>query len=128
MRCAVYGCRADNSLKDFSRDVKFFSFPKDKDFQAVWKHLCKRADTFNVKYARICSKHFSESDYERNLKHELLGYTPKKYRPLKKEAIPSRNLPGKQDRSASSESRGERLQTRKKKDERKDIVKDVLKG
>ncbi|KAK5646413.1 hypothetical protein RI129_004877 [Pyrocoelia pectoralis] len=93
MRCAVYGCGADNQAKAFSREAKFFSFPKDKKVEGIWRHLCKRNDKFNVRSARICSKHFSDDDYKRNLKHELLPYKPKKYRLPKKEAIPSKNLP-----------------------------------
>ncbi|KAJ8944676.1 hypothetical protein NQ318_015884 [Aromia moschata] len=90
MRCAVYGCNTNNRS---TNNFKFFGFPKDENMKAKWKHLCKRKDKFNVKNARICSKHFVDEDYERNLKHELLGYQPKRFRSLKKEAVPSKNLP-----------------------------------
>lgn len=84
MRCVVYGCAVDNMCKGFVPGTRFLSFPKDKELQGVWKQLCKRKDKFNIKFACVCDKHFTESDYERNLKHELLGYTPTKYRSLKK--------------------------------------------
>ena len=124
MRCTVYGCGVDNQAKYFSPDIKFFSFPKDKKMLDIWKNLCKRDDDFNVKNARICSKHFSDSDYESNLQHELLGYKPKKYRPLKKEAIPSKNLPNKPAKENSTSCREERF----KKRERKEIVETILNG
>lgn len=130
MRCAVFGCGVDNQAKGFSPDTKFFSFPKDKELEAKWKHICKREDKFILKTARICSKHFCDEDYERNLKHELLGYKPKKYRPLKKDAIPSKNLSllskseKLQEKSASL--REERIKNRAREKERKELIKTVL--
>ncbi|XP_050501087.1 uncharacterized protein LOC126881087 [Diabrotica virgifera virgifera] len=124
-RCAVYGCAVDNMCKSFVPGTAFYSFPKDKEMQAVWKHLCKRKDSFNVKFARVCSKHFIESDYERNLKHELLGYTPAKHRPLKKDAAPSINLPtatNKQKQKANSADRTNRQHKR----QQKRLVDDLL--
>lgn len=97
MRCSVYGCNADNQSKYFTDDIKFFSFPKDKKMQIVWKRLCGRGDDFNIRNARICSRHFNEDNYIRNLRHELLGYVPKTYRPLKNDAIPSISLPKDQE-------------------------------
>lgn len=116
MRCAVYGCAVDNMCKGFVPGTMFFSFPKDKEMQAVWKQRCKRKDTFNIKFARVCSKHFIESDYERNLKHELLGYTPAKHRPLKKDAVPSIHLPTTKQQSQSNSDRRNRQNKRQQKD------------
>lgn len=94
MRCAVVGCDSDNqSKRNPCKDVKFFSFPKDANLSKNWLHLTKREDKVNVKNAVICSKHFCESDYTVNLKHILLGYTPKNHRGLKDDAIPTQNLP-----------------------------------
>lgn len=42
----------------------------------IWKNVCKRDDDFDIKNSWICSKHFSDSDYEQNFQHELLGYMP----------------------------------------------------
>ncbi|KAL1505181.1 hypothetical protein ABEB36_004803 [Hypothenemus hampei] len=49
---------------------------------------------FNSDNARICSGHFKNSSYERNLKYELLGKpVPKNCRKLKLNAVPTLNLP-----------------------------------
>lgn len=125
MRCAVFGCNVDNKCKkSFTPGTRFFPFPKDKDkLQAVWKHVCKREDKFNIKNARVCSKHFSDDDYERNLKHELLGYTPKNYRTLKKNAVPSKNLPN-MLRQKGTSGRVERQEKR----QQKKMVENLVKG
>ncbi|KAL1490052.1 hypothetical protein ABEB36_012796 [Hypothenemus hampei] len=122
MKCAVYGCVSDNQSENFTVGTKFVGFPKEKHLQSVWKNLCKRKDNFSVKYARICSKHFSESDYKRNLKHELLGYVPDKYRPLKKNAVPSITLPLKSIENSVSNERTIRQEKRN----RQALVKDIL--
>jgi hypothetical protein len=38
-----------------------------------WINRCKREDKLNPETSRICSKHFVETDYERDLQNELLG-------------------------------------------------------
>ncbi|KAJ8953307.1 hypothetical protein NQ318_012101 [Aromia moschata] len=81
----------------------FFGFPKDEKLKAKWRHLYKREDTFNVNNARICSNHFVDEDYERNLRHELLGYQPKRFRSLKKEDVPSKNLPNREKNPSKSD-------------------------
>ncbi|KAL1488760.1 hypothetical protein ABEB36_010800 [Hypothenemus hampei] len=93
MRCAVYGCDSDNQCKDFSKNIRFFTFPSNPKFASAWKTACCRKDKFNVKTSRVCDKHFKEIDFEKNLKHELLGYKPKNFRGLKPNAIPSQFLP-----------------------------------
>lgn len=30
MRCAVYGCDVDNQVKNFDKNIRFFTFPRDK--------------------------------------------------------------------------------------------------
>lgn len=37
-----------------------------------WLQACKRTDSFCIDNARISSVHFKESDFERDLKAELL--------------------------------------------------------
>ena len=79
MPCAVFGCNSDNQSKHFRNDIKFYSFPRDNvTRQLLWVISCCRSDSFTVKNARVCSQHFSENDFERNLQHELLNYLPKK--------------------------------------------------
>lgn len=125
MRCAVYGCHSDNQSKGFSQDVSFFTFPKDKKMALEWVRLCKREDKFNVVNARICSNHFTKEDYVRNLRHELLQYTAKNYRSLKREAVPSQNLPQllkRVQKDCQESARDER----QKKRQRKELVETIL--
>lgn len=93
MRCSVAKCNTDNGLKNFSNNVMLFRFPKNEDLQKRWVAACKRADHINVKTARVCSLHFDDSSYERNLRFELLGYTARNRRLLKPDAVPFLNLP-----------------------------------
>lgn len=95
MRCAVCKCNSDNQSKKNPCDktIKFYRFPKNSDLYKQWLNATKRKDKVNLKNAVICSKHFLESDYKVNLKHRLLNYTPKNYRGLKDDAVPSQNLP-----------------------------------
>lgn len=106
----MYGCHSDNQAKIVLKNVSFFTFPKNKKMALEWVKLCKRKDKFNIVNARICSKHFTQEDYVRNLKHELLQYNAKNYRSLKREAVPSQNLPQllKRVRMQENSSRDER--------------------
>lgn len=121
----MYGCNVDNQKKDFDKDIRFFTFPKDKKKQLEWIHLCRRKDKFNVTSARICSKHFNKDDYVRNLKHELLAYSPRngRVRALKEEAIPSNHLPLPRKYKDNSDREFRQDQRRKKQ-----LVESVLKG
>lgn len=96
MRCAVFGCNSDNQFNAFLKTVRFYRFPAENSVVfSSWKNACGQSDEFNVKNASICSLHFQEIDYGRNLKHELLNNTPKNHRQLKPDAIPTYNLPKK---------------------------------
>jgi len=65
--------------------------------------LCRRGDVWNPNNAYLCSDHFTNDDFERDLKAELLGYKPKvKY--LKKNVLPSLNLPLDHSQTPLSES------------------------
>ncbi len=88
--CAVSTC--SNSGRKTDRSVSYHTFPKRIDIRRQWIIACKRADGFNPEIARVCSEHFCDEDYVRNLKAELLGYVPIR-RYLKEEAVPHRNLP-----------------------------------
>ena len=94
--CAVFNCNNNNNKKlkaasSKAKQIHFYAFPKDPGVCTKWINKCCRADKFNYKNARICSIHFGQDDYERNLKQELLNLTnvPKK---LKKIAVPSLNI------------------------------------
>jgi hypothetical protein len=49
-----------------------------------------RKYSFNPDSSCVCSNHFVDEDYDRDLRNELLGLPQK--RKLKKEAVPSQNL------------------------------------
>lgn len=93
MRCAIYGCSSDNSKKVKDSPLRFYRFPSNENVRKKWISSCCRADKFNPDIARVCSKHFLESDFLRNLQHEFLNYTPKSGPKLKADVVPSVNLP-----------------------------------
>lgn len=78
-KCAAYSC--DNNYYSSHKNRKnhiFHSFPKGKDLASQtlrekWVKFCRRVDKFNPNTSRICSDHFVNSDYERDLQNELLG-------------------------------------------------------
>lgn len=112
MRCSLALCKSDNMCKNFDKKVMFFRFPTDPNLQKVWINVCKRKNRINVKYARVCSKHFSEDSYERNLRYELLGCATKNRRLLKADAVPSMNLTNNSTIKPQSGSRKDRLSKR----------------
>lgn len=67
-------------------------FPKDDELCRKWKLKCRRRDLLNPKTSFICSIHFRENDFVRDLKAELLCYIPK-VRLLNPVAIPTLHLP-----------------------------------
>ncbi|XP_060536159.1 THAP domain-containing protein 1-like [Cylas formicarius] len=70
--------------------VTFHSFPKSVVTCKKWVQLCNRNDKFNIAYSRICSEHFLDVDFKRDLRNELLGLPIKKR--LKQDAVPSQKL------------------------------------
>ena len=63
--CSVYGCY-ENGYNDTS--VHLHRFPQDEKLRKKWIYKCYRADKFNWKVGRVCSRYFTEEDYQRNLK------------------------------------------------------------
>ncbi|KAJ3650427.1 hypothetical protein Zmor_016528 [Zophobas morio] len=91
--CAVSGC-SNRQLKCVkNRDIKFYRFPKAKDFCKEWVKFCGRKEIINVKNARICSEHFTASCSYKSLQHKLLQYSPKNRRRLMPDAVPSEKGP-----------------------------------
>ena len=89
--CAVFGCSSNYRQKG---STTFHRFPKDVELNKRWIHLCNRQDPINAKNALICSLHFKESDFERNLKYELLKKpVPNHLVQLKKGSVPTLHLP-----------------------------------
>ncbi|XP_022160850.1 THAP domain-containing protein 4-like [Myzus persicae] len=115
--CAVSTCvnYSAKSKNEGRTDISFHRFPKDLFYQKQWIHKCKRADKWNPSSSFICSDHFKNDDYVRNLQAELLGYTPKGRR-LKPDAIPTLNLPCHfiqgDEVSTSTTNRNKRMETK----------------
>lgn len=105
----MFGCNSDYCAKNFDKSIRFYTFPKNN--VDLWVNACCRSDVFNVKSARICSKHFKQSDFERNLRHELLNYVPPKGPKLKADAVPSLCLPKSKSKLVNTK-RDERQQKR----------------
>ncbi|GAB6030066.1 hypothetical protein CHUAL_005747 [Chamberlinius hualienensis] len=97
--CVVSTC-PNVGRKTASRGVSYHRFPKKDEIKKLWVRKCGRSDQFNTGASYICSDHFEDDDYERDLRAELLNLPPKKK--LKSETVPSRNLP-----AASCQSRSE---------------------
>lgn len=113
--CAVFGCQSNNTkLKDREPKISFFRFPKEKQLRNAWLFKCARSDKFNIETARVCSLHFKEEDFERNLRNELLK-SVNKIKKLKRNIIPSENLPSKKALKQSDISRQKRQRIRHEK-------------
>jgi len=70
--------------------VSYHRFPKNPKLRRLWKLACKRQDEFDEEKWRICSNHFSEDDFQRDLKNELLNRPLVKK--LKPDVVPTLNL------------------------------------
>jgi len=87
--CAVATCK---NYRKTSPGISFHTFPTDELRLKTWKHFCRRKDTINVKTSRICSAHFTKESFDRDLRNELLGLTPRNL--LKRDAVPTIYCPG----------------------------------
>lgn len=70
--------------------MRYHRFPGDPSTRSKWLKACGR-QVHNCATARVCSRHFTDASYERDVQHELLGL-PTRCR-LKKGALPEINLP-----------------------------------
>ena len=78
--CAIYGCSENH------RGTRtFFRFPRNKVYQDIWINCCERKSKINIRSARVCCRHFTESDFKEN------GIKSRKV--LKVDATPSLYLP-----------------------------------
>lgn len=77
--CSVAVCKT-SFYKEKRKDQKvlFFTFPKDPILKDIWISRCYREGAFNVKCARICSKHFTNDDYEDVMRAKLMNEHPKR--------------------------------------------------
>lgn len=91
--CAVSGCRNHNRNTK-GGVVRFYTFPVAGEFQAKWISACKRSDKLNMKNATICSVHFEDDCFFTPLRHSMLKYSPRSFRNLKSDAVPTKKLLG----------------------------------
>lgn len=118
--CAVFGCNNTNR-KTKGTGVKYYTFPKNNDLAQRWLQLCSRKDQVNLSHATICSQHFPEECFLTPLKHKLLQYSPKRFRDLKPDAVPTLKLHKSKDNVACS-ARHQRFKLK----ERKSLVREVM--
>ena len=90
VRCAMVGCGEVGS-----KNYKMYRFPKKKLIHKQWIVACRRTTFIDTKYARVCSKHFSEAQFNptKCLKEKLLGCSIRSRNNLKEEAVPDIHLP-----------------------------------
>ena len=85
--CMAFGCKNDS--KDYKRGISFFRLPlKDPARLKVWLAKLQLEDPPIKETSRVCSEHFSEDCFERDLKSELIPGTKPK-RTLKPDAVPT---------------------------------------
>lgn len=101
MFCSVFGCGNCSHGPKRSVGISFYSFPKDKQLKKKWIDFCGRQDTFRADTSLICSLHFNdETDYKPNNNKYMAMYgLAAKYKKLKKDALPSKQLPGRENTS-----------------------------
>ncbi|KAJ8867587.1 hypothetical protein PR048_031389 [Dryococelus australis] len=102
--CAVLNC------KNYKEKTGGSISKKTRIFRKKWIFLCARNDKFNQKMVRICSEHFTDDDYERDLHVEFMGEERRKL--LKPEAFPNKNLPNRKETVTIDCTRSARLQCR----------------
>ncbi|XP_013143065.1 PREDICTED: uncharacterized protein LOC106106954 [Papilio polytes] len=83
--CTVPRC---TSMAGKVKDVSFHQFPKDKELAKLWNEILKRGKPY-TKYSKVCSLHFKPDDYTIT----GLGKNKGQWRTLRKDAVPSQNLP-----------------------------------
>lgn len=87
--CAVSGCTNHNTKGGV---IRFYTFPVAGELQAKWISACKRSDELNMKNATICSVHFEDDCFFIPLRHSMLKYSPRSFRNLKSDAVPTKKL------------------------------------
>jgi hypothetical protein len=117
--CAVAIC---SNPKDDS--ILYHRFPKNKELRKKWIVACKREDQFNPSTSTVCSNHFLPTDYERDLRNELLGLPVKKR--LRKDAFPTVYINPNSSTKLSSVKIQEERRTRIEKREQKNFIEGLV--
>ena len=85
--CIAYGC--SNRSEDYQRGISFFRLPlKNKALLEKWLAKLRLEDPPLKETSRLCSAHFTDDCFERDLKAELMPGTKSK-RILKADAVPT---------------------------------------
>ncbi|KAJ8926288.1 hypothetical protein NQ314_021347 [Rhamnusium bicolor] len=73
--CAVVSCKNWYTAKYRVSpvEISYHSFPKLEIVRAEWIKCSGRTGEWNVKNARMCSVHFKDNDFIKDLKEKLLG-------------------------------------------------------
>ncbi|XP_063366989.1 uncharacterized protein LOC134655454 [Cydia amplana] len=83
--CSIRNCKS-RSIK--GSIIRFYSFPKKESVANEWLRYCGLKT--KCKNGRVCSKHFTSTDYIKpSLKHILMKESPRRVRILKPDAIPT---------------------------------------
>ncbi|XP_034828302.1 uncharacterized protein [Maniola hyperantus] len=83
--CTVPRC---TSMAGKAKNVSFHQFPRDEELARLWNDILKRGKPY-TKYSKVCSLHFTPDDYTMTSGQKNKG----QWRTLRKDAIPSQNLP-----------------------------------
>ena len=95
-QCAVATCR-NSHRRTRGRRIRYHRFPQIPEVRARWVRACGRAPLangdipFNIQTARICSLHFTNDSYEKDMEHLVLGL-PLRSR-LRRGAVPTLGVP-----------------------------------
>jgi hypothetical protein len=117
--CSVASCKKPTA--EARASVALHRVPANPEMRAKWSEACKKE---LHPQGRVCSRHFTKDDYDRNMMSEFMGSKVK--RNLKSIAIPSVFL--KKPLSKLDEAKLKRIEDRKEKLERKEIVEELLKA
>ncbi|XP_026754294.1 uncharacterized protein LOC113514409 [Galleria mellonella] len=83
--CTVPRC---TSMAGKAKNVSFHQFPRDEKLAKLWNEILRRGKPY-TKYSKVCSLHFKPEDYTIT----SVGKNKGQWRTLRKDAIPSQNLP-----------------------------------
>ncbi|KAJ8679570.1 hypothetical protein QAD02_015357, partial [Eretmocerus hayati] len=94
--CAVATCR-NSHRRTRGRRIRYHRFPQIPEVRSRWVQACGRQPLsngdipFNIQTARICSLHFTNDSYEKDMEHLVLGL-PVRSR-LRRGAVPTIGVP-----------------------------------
>ncbi|PAA94070.1 hypothetical protein BOX15_Mlig022091g1 [Macrostomum lignano] len=61
-KCCVFGCKSGYASQK-TENVSYYAFPKDTNLRQRWLRAIPNADLNASEFQRVCSKHFTESDF-----------------------------------------------------------------